>query len=376
MQKKEVEALALWIAAAWLVDCWDRFPHVCISSPEKRCGKTTLLELLHTVVPRPLLTSNISPAALYRAITQDKPTLIMDEAQSLNRLGSEQSEVIREILLAGIGKGAKVIRCGGERFDTIQEFSVYGPKVFALIGDPDAVLADRCLTIRLSRKTKDHAVDRFRSRKVEAEGQAIREELQRWAEQHRDEVLAVYDATEPFPIENDRMADLLTPLQAIAQVVDSQTLAILECYAQGLDERDREMATQTPGIRLLMACREIFGTQHSFISTDALIKTLEGRREEPWHRWHRGACITREALANLLRQFGIKSCRNKTQTQRGYAVADFKDAWGRFLPPPSPSPKNPAIPPSPAKPTGDLRKPTALLGKLKAQKGSDDAKTS
>src|SRR5690349_10247534 len=60
--------LAAWVLAAWLAFLWDRFPHLAITSPEKRCGKTRLLQILQQVTPRPLNTSNITPAALFRFI--------------------------------------------------------------------------------------------------------------------------------------------------------------------------------------------------------------------------------------------------------------------------------------------------------------------
>jgi hypothetical protein len=59
---------AAWAASAHLADVWDRFPHLAITSQEKRCGKTRLLQLLELVTPNPFNTSNISPAAVYRLI--------------------------------------------------------------------------------------------------------------------------------------------------------------------------------------------------------------------------------------------------------------------------------------------------------------------
>src|SRR5262249_44709888 len=105
-----VLVVAAWVVAAYLIDVWDRFPHLAINSPEKRCGKTTLLDLIFLLAPRPRYTTNISPAALYRLVELERPTLLMDESQSLRRRGSESIEVICEILNAGIGRNAKVLR--------------------------------------------------------------------------------------------------------------------------------------------------------------------------------------------------------------------------------------------------------------------------
>jgi hypothetical protein len=49
-------------------------------SPEKRCGKTTLLAALGETVRCPVIAANISPSALFRLIDRTGPTLLIDEA--------------------------------------------------------------------------------------------------------------------------------------------------------------------------------------------------------------------------------------------------------------------------------------------------------
>jgi hypothetical protein len=331
--------VSAWVIAAWLCEAWDKFPHLAITSPGMRCGKSTLLTLLGLVVPRPRETTNISPAALYRLVAKERPTLLMDEAQSLARRGSETSEVVREILNAGIGRNAKVTRCGGERYEDIQEFPVYGPKVFALIGELDGVLADRCLPVEMARKTRGDTVERFLSRDVDPKGKALHDRLARWAEANADRVRGVYDALEPFDIRSDRMAELLLPLQAVLTVAEPGALLTLKTYARRLDERDKEQETQPPGVRLLAACREIFaGAGKPFLPTRDLLEDLYDREEEPWAEWNQGRGLNAEGLFRLLRPYGIRSHRDAKQTCRGYSRADFEPVWARYLPPVGPTP--------------------------------------
>lgn len=49
--------IAAWVIAAWFADVWDKFGHLCIVSPEKRCGKTTLLDLLFLIAPKARFTT-------------------------------------------------------------------------------------------------------------------------------------------------------------------------------------------------------------------------------------------------------------------------------------------------------------------------------
>ena len=334
------DVTALWVAAAHLADVWDRFPNLAVTSPEKRCGKTRLLQLLELVTPNARNVANISPAAVYRLIAAERPTLLIDEAQSLVRRGSENTEVLRELLCSGIDRNAKVLRCGGANNDEVMEFAVYAPKVIALIGQPDGVVADRCLPVAMKRMTGDDRAERYVSRVVEPVGHAVRDRLAAWAVAVRDDVQAVYDRLEPFDIENDRMAELLMPLMAVAEVDGGGHLDVLRQYADDLDRADAEAERMSPGVRLLAACREIFRAvadapgDGRFLATANLIAKLVARTEEPWAAYVRGQAITPEALATLLRPYGIHSAKNRKQTFRGYTAHAFAEAWGRYLAPP------------------------------------------
>ena len=57
-------------------------PRLLINSPVPECGKTVLLGVVGRVVPRPEISSNISPAALFRTIEQIHPTVLVDEADT------------------------------------------------------------------------------------------------------------------------------------------------------------------------------------------------------------------------------------------------------------------------------------------------------
>jgi hypothetical protein len=68
--------------------------------------------------------------------------------------------------------------------------------------------------------------------------------------------------------------------------------------------------------------------------TGQLIDLLSADEEAPWGDWH-GAPIKPRQVSRLLKAFGIrsKSVRLGDQTAKGYARADFADAWSRYLSP-------------------------------------------
>jgi DNA primase len=73
------KAIALWTIYTYAFDLFDISPLLAITSPEKRCGKTTLLTLLYALAPRPLTVANITASALFRTVEKYHPTLLIAE---------------------------------------------------------------------------------------------------------------------------------------------------------------------------------------------------------------------------------------------------------------------------------------------------------
>src|SRR6185503_15637787 len=76
------ETLALWVVHTYAFTLREVTTYIAVVSPEKRCGKTTLLELLGCLAQESIAAANISPSALFRVIEEARPTLIIDEADT------------------------------------------------------------------------------------------------------------------------------------------------------------------------------------------------------------------------------------------------------------------------------------------------------
>lgn len=148
------ETIALWAMFAHAHDCFQISPVLAVTSPTPECGKTTLLTLLGGIVPRPLPGSNITSAALFRAVEKWQPTVLVDEADTFLR----ESDELRGVINSGHNKaGAFVIRTVGDDHEPAR-FRTWAPKAIALIGKLPATLASRSLHIELRRKTAAETV--------------------------------------------------------------------------------------------------------------------------------------------------------------------------------------------------------------------------
>ncbi len=105
-------AVALWIAATHAQPSWAHAPRLVIRAPEKRCGKSRLLDIVEGTCHAPLITVNASPAAVYRAIGTDvPPTLLVDEADTIfGGKNAEANEDLRGLLNAGHQRNRPAIR--------------------------------------------------------------------------------------------------------------------------------------------------------------------------------------------------------------------------------------------------------------------------
>jgi hypothetical protein len=96
-------AVTLWIAATHTLPASECAPRLVITSPEKRCAKTRLLDIIAGTCHKPLATSDATVAAIFRSLGGDHPpTLLVDEADAMfgNRKVAEQNEDFRKLLNA------------------------------------------------------------------------------------------------------------------------------------------------------------------------------------------------------------------------------------------------------------------------------------
>jgi DNA polymerase I len=340
--------IASWVLHTHLVDVFLVTPYLLITSPERRCGKTLLLSLLHEVVARPLAAANISESALFRVMDAERCTLLYDEAQAL-RDRTERSATLHDLLCAGHRRGQAAIRMVGKGAEMRpQRFDVYGAKAVSLIGRPTDVLLDRGIEVRMKRRAPHEQVERFRIARVQEEGADLRARIEAWASAHREDVARAYETAEPPGALNDRARDNWTPLFAVVAVADPSRLPELEQAALHLSGDGVPSEEESVGVRLLLDIRRVFteaGVDR--FSTERLLGALAEIEEAPWGDWH-GRRITPQALARLLRPFGIRpdKWREGDRTVRGYALASFEDAFARYLPSGALEPPQPPHPSS------------------------------
>lgn len=321
-------AIALWIVLTYLAHAAHILPILNITSPEKRCGKTTLLSVLTRLVFKALATSNITSAALFRIVEQEMPTMLIDEADSFLR---PENEELRGIVNSGHGKeSAFVIRTVGDDH-TPTKFSTFCPKVIAGIGKRAETIEDRSISIELRRKCRNEQVTKLRH--VPPENFAVlRQKLTRWA---ADNAAAFRSARPPIPDEiNDRAADNWEPLLMIAQLVGGDWPEKARHAALHLSGVEQDAVSIN--VELLADIKAVF--EHAGkdkLPTRELIVALCADTERPWAAWNRGKEISPHQIAKKLREFDVVARTIRMpdgKTPKGYRLEDFNDAFVRYIP--------------------------------------------
>jgi len=320
-------AVAFWTVHAYTHDAFDFSPILAITSPEKRCGKTTLMRVLLQLVYKPLQGSSITTAVLFRAIELWRPTLLLDEADTYLK-GNEE---LRGMINSGHEKSfARAWRVVGDNRDMApQGFCTWAPKAIALIGKMQDTLTDRSIEIPMRRKLPGERVKRIRSN--EAGFLELRRKLTRWGEDYIESLRGAKPAI-PEGLDN-RARDNWEPLLAIAEKVGGEwpqkALAALSALALSDGEDESLRAT------LLGDIKNLFENEKADrIASKDLTKALGEMEDRPWPEFRNGKEITTRQMAKLLKPFSVtpKLIRDGGEVFRGYIKKDFTDAFSRYLP--------------------------------------------
>jgi len=318
----EAMAVALWIVQTYVFRAFKVCPRLLVSSPEKRCGKTTLLETVQSMAFRGLAAANITAASLFRSLEAWSPTLLIDEADTFLHGNDE----LRGILNSGHTRStAFVIRTVGDQHEP-KLFPTFAPIAIGMIKRPPDTLLDRSVAIRLQRKL---GTDPVAPLPLEADNEYshIRRMCLRWAVDNLPELVSDRELT-PAEVGNDRARDNWTPLAAIAQSCGLLESAQAACLQLTLKEDD------SLTIELLLDIQQIFREEgKDKLPSRVLVKKLLVMEERPWHEYDRGKELTQNKLARLLKDFDVRTHQAKVGVKnlKHYLLVDLEPLFARYL---------------------------------------------
>jgi len=152
------DAVVLWIAASHVQPAWEHAPRLVIKAPERRCGKSRLLDVIEATCHDPLITVNASESAVYRSISDDPPTLLVDEVDTIfGAKTSEANEGMRGLLNAGHQRNrpAKRYDASTRSVETLPTFAM---AALAGIGSMPDTIEDRAVIVKMRRRAPAEAV--------------------------------------------------------------------------------------------------------------------------------------------------------------------------------------------------------------------------
>jgi len=137
-----------------------------------------------------------------------------DSVDSLAPAPSASRHSLLRIPFAGsqppqVSEGGEREKCASKG-SRLERFSCWCPKVMAAIGHLPETLADRCIVIRMQRKTQGQECEKLRN----LDGSVLRRKCARFVMDHAKKIASAHPA---MPAElNDRAADVWEPLFALA----------------------------------------------------------------------------------------------------------------------------------------------------------------
>ena len=330
------EALALWVVHTYAYDLRGVSTYVGVESPEKRCGKTTLLSVLSELVSRPVVAANISSPAFFRVIEEARPTLLIDEADTW----LQGNEMLRGILNSGytrktafvvrVAQWARKANADGEgKEDTggrmrLARYSCWCPKVMASIGKLPDTLADRCILIRMQRKTGGDDCERLRS----LEASALRRQCAKFVLDHAKQIT---EARPELPRGlNDRAGDIWEPLLALADLAGGGWPEWARTAALELTTTVQEtnpIGTLLLDIFVMFKLEEV-----ERMTSREVVAELNLLVDRPWSELRPGRRITEHWLAHQLRPYGLqpRTLWIDEKTVRGYLLEEIVAASRRY----------------------------------------------
>ena len=312
--------LALWSMLTYIYPAFDAVPYLYVGGP-LGSGKSRVFEILSRLVFRPMSSSNLSAASLYRTLHERGGTLLLDEAERLKQTNAPDVGDLLSMLLAGYKRGGQATRLepSGDTFRTIA-FDVYGPKALACIAGLPPALASRAIPVTMFRSPPGSEKPKRRIDTEPNRWQSLRDALHLVALEYGPVWLDLADRDDVCVAMSGRDYELWQPLLSLASWIESQgaqgLLALVQEHARETIEESSEDATPDHDeilLRLLADALRIGSTPRA----GEILFAAKKQDPRTFDKW------TPRAVGSHLKRYGLTT--NRTDGKRVYGRVTLED---------------------------------------------------
>ena len=318
--------IVVWTLLTYLFDCFSYTPYLHVTSPEKECGKSTLAELMNHLCANATTPGGMSAASMFRRIERVRPTLLLDEWDTLS---DENRQAALNVLNTGFKWNGVYTICVGDDHED-RDFHTFCPK--AIFGLSEKKLPDttrsRCFLLTLQKKLPSEVVDKL-TRKFD--GSILRRKCLRCANDHREKLKRAEPVMPPGL--SAREEDISEPMLAIADACGGEWPDLMQrCVVHFFEAVQAEDGSI--GVELLKDFRVAFDASDR-LSSEAAKEYLNGLGDRPWSGWNEGKGITKPQVVAKLRPYKIhpRDIWLNGKTVKGYFREQFEEAFRRYLVP-------------------------------------------
>jgi len=330
LTKEQADTVALYSVYTHGYEMFKVAPRLGVRAPTRECGKSELLLRIQRFVARPLSTENLTAPVLFRLTEQQHATLFVDEFDNLLSDGKSELLGLFNSGYARDGKAYRLVEVGGNY--ELREFSTFSPLVYGMIGKPTDSFNSRSISIEMRRATPAEWRSLLSLEDGEEEDQrllALGRQAARWAS---DNIGLLKVAKPNMGSMTNRPATNWKPLFAVAEVAGGEWPARARRAAAAASKLKQNPADEE---ELFGAIKAIFDTSTlDYVESESLGCRLAQVEGGPWAEYGKTSKpITQNALARLLRNFGIRPGQVGPEyaRKRGYLRVQFEEVFASYV---------------------------------------------
>ena len=317
------DSALIWVMYAFFTYLTKNFHHAALlflTSPVRRCGKSTLLQMCAYLFFNITNVKGITKASL-EMLASAKGTPLIDEFDQV----IHNNPGVIGVLNGGIEAGAKVTLVSKD--GTLKTRETFGAKVLSGIGSLPTTLNDRSILVRMRRKLHTELLVKPHDRKETLA--FLKREIQQWCDANA--ALVSSTKVEPLEVNNDRFRDNYEPLLKIAACISKELEILVRDAAIRMVNSQYE--ENIGGERLLADIKLVLdASKKKEVGTNELLALLCEYEDSVWRRYKANSSITAVDLARELSLFNIRPVRIRNVTQmRGYKREQFQEAFMRYV---------------------------------------------